>query len=274
MGMQAALEQISAEKLSEFIQNLQRAYKHILASITYQGDAMLGQAMGISGMNPEELLRTSLEGIDKQPGISAEQRAQIRDQVQKQFEQVLSRVAAVQSAKKPGLQLVKGNKITPEEPRKICSLEKDWHMLHYILNGTTEGGTGPLADVVLGGTEIPDREGVMGYGAVRYLTPEQVKAVSEAMAKVDFVTLAEKFDPEDAATKQIYGLPHRPSEQMLSQMLKNMPPEKAQAAKARFDAQPKMQRLSPDEVGEFLKPVQAFYADAAQNGNAMLLYLT
>jgi hypothetical protein len=248
MGMQASLEQISSERLSEFIQHPQLAYKYILASIKQHGDEMLGQIMDISRLDPEEFLRSSLEGIDEYPDASAEQKAQVREQLKERLEQTLSRLAAAQGRPKPGPQLVKGNKKTlPEEPRRIFPLEKDWHILHYILNGTAEGGTGPLADVVLGGTEIPDQEGIMGYGPARYLTPQQVKAVAQALAAVDFAKLVKAFDPKDAAAKRIYGLAPYPGRPVI---------------------------ISLEDVAGFVKPVRAFYAEASQDGNAMLLYIT
>jgi hypothetical protein len=148
---------------------------------------------------------------------------------------------------KPGPQLVRDKKKTlSEEPRKIFSLEKDWHILHYILNGTAEGGTGPLANVVLGGAEIHDQEGNMGYRPAHYLTAQQVKAVAQALGAVDFAKLAKAFDPKDAAAKGIYGLTHPGG----------------------------FVSVSAEELAGFVEPVRVFYADAAENGNAMLFYIT
>src|SRR5215831_19469945 len=59
------------------------------------------------------------------------------------------------AGRSPKSRPVKG-KAALQEKWKIFSMEKDWHTLHYLLNGTAQGGEGPLADTVLGGKEIPD----------------------------------------------------------------------------------------------------------------------
>src|SRR6516225_99095 len=72
--------------------------------------------------------------------------------------------AGVGKRKASKLELVKAS----NEPRKQLSLEKDWHFLHYMLNGTVEGGTAPLSQVVLGGTEIANPDGLRDYDTLRY----------------------------------------------------------------------------------------------------------
>jgi hypothetical protein len=125
-------------------------------------------------------------------------------------------------------------------PRNVFSLDKDWHIFHYVLNGTAHGGDGPLADAVLGGREIPDVEGVMGYGPLRYLEPNQVQSVADALAGVNPTRLLSKLDLRDAQAKKIY----------LSHTLSNL------TDWSHF----------PGLFEEF----RAFYGDAARQGNAML----
>ena len=91
-----------------------------------------------------------------------------------------------------------------QEEFRIFSLEKDWHSLHYILNGTAEGGDGPLANTVLGGKEISDLDQSKDQ-PMRYLTPAQVKAVAKALAEVDFAKLATRYNQQDRPP--IYGMP-------------------------------------------------------------------
>lgn len=93
----------------------------------------------------------------------------------------------------------------PEAPaaavseRKTFSLQKDWHVLHHALNGTHDGGETILGQAVLGGKDIPDNNQVMGYGPLRYLEPQQVKKVAEALADVDPQRLLSKLNRRDAA---------------------------------------------------------------------------
>jgi hypothetical protein len=67
------------------------------------------------------------------------------------------------------------------EPPDSIDLDKAWHGIHYLLTGTAEGGDGPEALAILGGEEFgPD----VGYGPARFLLPGDVKAVSDALARL------------------------------------------------------------------------------------------
>src|SRR5262249_10638322 len=123
-------------------------------------------------------------------------------------------------------------------------LEKDWHMLHYLLNGTRSGGSGPLAEAVLGGAEIPDVDGVMGCGPLHYLTVEQVSRIAAALAHVTPKELFARFDQQDAIAKQIY----------LAEFMNS--------------------RSNWSYFTGFFEAFRDFYQDAAMSGNAMLLQIT
>ncbi len=53
-----------------------------------------------------------------------------------------------------------------------------WHGIHFLLNGSAWGGSGPLFDAVLGGTPLGDPS---TYEPVRYLSPAAVAAVADAL---------------------------------------------------------------------------------------------
>lgn len=76
--------------------------------------------------------------------------------------------------------------------------------MHYVLNGTTEGGEEPIASAVMEGIEIPDTDGVMGYGPVRYLEPEQVSNIAKALERVNPKQLVAKLNNPEALEKKIY----------------------------------------------------------------------
>jgi hypothetical protein len=186
--------------------------------------------------------------------------------------------AGVGKRKASKLELVKAS----NEPRKQLSLEKDWHFLHYMLNGTVEGGTAPLSQVVLGGTEIANPDGLRDYDTLRYLKPDQVNEVAVALTQVDAKKLADAFDPEDAVKKRIYGMgsygmavrAQLPGSS-LSFMLERLPPEKRKLLTDRLQAAAaNPPRPSPEDVLEMIEPVRSFYQEAARDGNAVLLYLT
>lgn len=237
MGMRASIEQISPQRLSEFLANPRLAYEHMRGAISQSLTETLRRAIP----EPDEALRKSLAAIDAAQR-STEDKARMREVLLKNFANLQERLKADAS----NAQFAQDQKAEaqPAEEIKVFPLEKDWHVLHYVLNGTTEGGKGPLADAVLGGKEIPDADQVMGYGPMRYLSPLEVEAVAEALAAVDSKQLLARLDPEDAESKHIY----------LSDTLDD-----------------------PDEwsyLPEFFEQFRAFYAEAAKNGKAMLLYIT
>lgn len=123
----------------------------------------------------------------------------------------------------------------------LFSLEKDWHVLHYALSGTSEGATGPLADAILGGSELRSHDGRNDYGPMRYLTPQQVKQTAAELAKVNPQKLLDKLDPGDAKARRIY----------LAETLVDLE--------------------SWSYLPELFEKLQRFYGEAAEKGAAMLL---
>ena len=219
MGMIATLEQITPQQLAEFRRQPKKAYDFVLAEF-------------LDNPQSQVFLKMLAEQVKTLP-------PGFRAQAERVTNQALSKMQ-----ERKGLHLVTKDQLppTPRSERKQFSLEKDWHVLHYVLNGTTEGGVGPLADSILGGGEIPDVEGVMGYGPLRYLLPEKVAAVAAALARIKPTDLLSKLDRKDAESKQIY----------LAHTL------------------PDGWEYLPDLFRSF----RAFYEDTAQNGNAMLLSIT
>jgi len=216
MGMEATLEQITPQQLAEFIEHPKKAY-----------DYWLAEALDNPNLGPFlEQLSATVKTLP--PGF--------REQV----EAVTGRMYSKMQERR-GLQLVK-KETEPQLERKRFSLEKDWHVLHYALNGTADGGEGPLAEAVIGGEHIPDEEGVSDFGGLRYLTPPRVVAVAKALAEVDPNQLLSRLDRRDAEAKRIY----------LSHTLPD----------------------GWDHLPELFLNFRAFYEDAGCCGNAMLLSIS
>jgi hypothetical protein len=87
------------------------------------------------------------------------------------------------------------------EPENSLDVDKAWHAIHYMLNGTADGGDGPLALTVLGGEELGDD---MGMGPARFLTPAQVKSVADALGKLTAEDFSGRFNPREMTELQIY----------------------------------------------------------------------
>jgi hypothetical protein len=87
------------------------------------------------------------------------------------------------------------------ESDQAISLEKDWHGIHYLLTGTAWDVKGEAGQAILGGTEFGDD---LGYGPARMLTPGQVRAIAEALAKNSPKSLSARYNPEAMTTLEIY----------------------------------------------------------------------
>jgi hypothetical protein len=80
-------------------------------------------------------------------------------------------------------------------------IDKSWHGIHFLLTGRAQGGSPPLSNAVLGGTEIGQD---LGYGPARYLSPHQVKEVARALEPITKETLRQGFNPKAMTDAAIY----------------------------------------------------------------------
>lgn len=87
-------------------------------------------------------------------------------------------------------------------PGDHLDLDKTWHAIHFLLNGQTWTGDGPLFDAVLGGEPLGEED--VGYGPARALTAEQVKATAQALADLPVETLLARFDAQTLNDNEIY----------------------------------------------------------------------
>ncbi|MET0404032.1 MAG: YfbM family protein [Cystobacter sp.] len=81
-------------------------------------------------------------------------------------------------------------------------LEKNWHALHFLLTGTSWGGTPPLNFIAVGGQKVGDED--VGYGPARAFTPQQVKDISRALEALDPEALRPRFNPGQMDDLEIY----------------------------------------------------------------------
>jgi Domain of unknown function (DUF1877) len=87
-----------------------------------------------------------------------------------------------------------------EAPNSI-DVDKAWHGIHFMLTGKADGGDEPLALAVLGGEEVG---GDVGYGPARFIEPEQVKAVAQALNALSVEAFAARFAPEPMQKAEVY----------------------------------------------------------------------
>lgn len=87
-------------------------------------------------------------------------------------------------------------------PDHHLEIDKTWHAIHFLLNGTTWEGTGAIFDAILGGEVLGEED--VGYGPARFLTPKEVKATATALNEISIQDLMEKFDAHELNDNDIY----------------------------------------------------------------------
>jgi hypothetical protein len=133
-----------------------------------------------------------------------------------------------------------------ESSDRYLGIGGDWHALHFLLTGDGELGERgtppppPLGNVVQGGTET---EWDCTYGKVRSLTPDEVRAVASALAKISVDELRSRFSVASFNAAKIY--PH--------------------GRRARWTEQ------EAESVFEIYPQVVEFFSAAAQAGDMVLL---
>jgi hypothetical protein len=95
-----------------------------------------------------------------------------------------------------------------ESNDRFLGVGTDWHALHFLLTGDGELKSHPLpppplGNAVQGGTET---QWSCTYGHVRSLTPEEVRAVADALSKISVDELRSRFSVAAFNAAQIY--PH------------------------------------------------------------------
>ena len=129
-----------------------------------------------------------------------------------------------------------------DTPSNYLDIEKAWHGIHFLLTGEAWGGDGPLAQAVLGGIEIGED---MGYGPARYLTPEEVRAVARSLAAISTEQLKKRYSSDALEAAEIYptGIWEAEGWGAFDYLVQNF------------------------------EPLVHFYHEAAERGDAVILYL-
>jgi Domain of unknown function (DUF1877) len=128
------------------------------------------------------------------------------------------------------------------EATPSLDLDKAWWGIHFLLTGDYGPSSKPLSWAILGGVELDGPD--LGYGSPRYLRPDEVVAVAEALAGMPAEALASGFDAAALTEANVYP---------------NIWDEGTDAA---------------DYLIHHYKKLGPFYADAAKAGHAMLLWVS
>jgi hypothetical protein len=129
-----------------------------------------------------------------------------------------------------------------DDPSDLLDIDKSWHLIHFLLTGDGSEGDYPLVNAVLGGKELPETDA--GYGPYRYLVPDEVEAVSQALASISAEDLWSRFNASRVKSEDIY---------------------------------PSIWTGDEDDkayISQNYEALRRYFADAAASGDAMLLYLS
>jgi hypothetical protein len=93
--------------------------------------------------------------------------------------------------------------------RNILSLEKSWHVVHFLLTADKtimpqHLPDKPLHNVVMGGTATPVNS---GYGPVRVIEKADVKAIAAALASISPEALKSKYSIAELNAADLYATP-------------------------------------------------------------------
>ncbi len=88
----------------------------------------------------------------------------------------------------------------------VLSLEKSWHMLHYLFTGHVEPANAP-GDLLLTGEEVGED---LGYGPARLHDETQTREHSRFLDGQDLARLQARIDPKEMNTLGIYAIPRGP----------------------------------------------------------------
>ena len=119
---------------------------------------------------------------------------------------------------------------------------RSWQLIHFLLTGAPWEHSGPLANAVLGGSEIPGTDS--GYGAYRVNAAKDVQALCRQLDELSADALWSRFDLSRVQAEQIY-------------------PEDWTGS--HDDRQ---------ELQEDYEALQAFLASAAQGNEAVLMFMS
>jgi hypothetical protein len=81
-------------------------------------------------------------------------------------------------------------------------LDKAWHAIHFVLNGSRLGGVEPLNFLVDEGTPIGEVD--VGFGPARVVSSDQVRELAEAVGRIPPEDVARRVDLKRFDDEAIY----------------------------------------------------------------------
>lgn len=104
-----------------------------------------------------------------------------------------------------------------EDTGPSVSLEKSWHGLHYLLNGSADPGDPPLDFLISGGEQVGSD---LGYGPARLLPARVTRVIHAAVSGISDEQLWSRFDRATMTAQDVYPtIWHEPEENLRAEYL-------------------------------------------------------
>ncbi len=131
-------------------------------------------------------------------------------------------------------------KWNPPEDGSILDLDKNWHVIHYLLSRTPWEGPMPQASL-MGGTELGNVD--VGYGPARLLDSQQIKEFLSYLGSLSEIEFGTGVTASELEENEIYG------------------------------AYPEWSSEDPKALWEYVEELKAFLSRAKSAEESVVLYL-
>jgi hypothetical protein len=200
MGMTCSLRKISRDEGEQIDANADKAYELILgAKIDANLQTKLNRQVEET-MRALKVVETKYAGVAARVREANQKGEPIPKDLSAEFQKFIGEMQGVANSR--------GRKTNGEidESAKPLDIDKSWHGIHFLLTGKSEGGERPLSLALLGGREVPDRNGVMDYGPAMKLTPEEVQEVARALQQVSADEFIGRYSAPAMQKNKIYSM--------------------------------------------------------------------
>lgn len=127
---------------------------------------------------------------------------------------------------------------------KLIDIDKSWDGIVYLLTGgSIQTAEHPLLRVLFSG-QLIDEEQDLGYGPAHYLTPDQVTELSKELDAITREDLEKKYNAEEMTALEVYPSIWEDDKETFTYLADNF------------------------------ESIKALYADAADNGEAVITFLS
>jgi hypothetical protein len=130
---------------------------------------------------------------------------------------------------------------SPPAEGTVFELEKNWHILHYVLARSPWEGPMPQATLIRGGTELGTVD--VGYGPARMLDSQEIEQFLSCLRALDRNEFAAGITGAELESQEIYG------------------------------AYPDWGREDADNLWAYIEGLQAFFAQAQAQEESIIMYL-